>query len=398
MPRFEPFAGVRYPDDLGSMDALIAPPYDVIDAEEQVRLERRSPHNAVHVELPREADGLDRYANARRLLDAWQADGALAIDDAPSFYVYRMGFHDEAGRPRQTAGVLGALELTRPEEGQILPHERTTPKALDDRLHLLRAAQTNLSPIWALSLAAGLSELCELPGPPTARATDDDGVHHRLWRVTQPGVIDAIRAAVGSTPVLVADGHHRYQTALAYRDEVRAGNGNLPGGHDFLLCLVVELADEQLEVRAIHRLLNGIGGTASLQATLEPHFELFDAGPVTETITNRMVDAASLTLVTRDGAWFLQPRPETVKAAELDLDSSRLDVALADMPDAEVRFQHGWDHVVRAVDSGDAEAGVLLRPATVDQIAEVGHGGERMPPKTTFFYPKPRTGLVYRRL
>ena len=398
MPRFEPFAGVRYAETLGSMDDLIAPPYDVIDAAEQQRLESRSPHNAVRVELPRDADGLDRYANARRLFAEWLADGSLVVDGEPSFYVYRMGFRDEAGRPRQTAGVLGALELTRPEEGHILPHERTTPKALDDRLHLLRATEVNLSPIWALSLAAGLSELCELPGPPDARATDDEGVHHRLWRVTQPGVVDAIRTAIASTPVLVADGHHRYQTALAYRDEVRAANGDQPGGHDFVLCLVVELVEDQLDVRAIHRLLTGVPDGGALRSALEAHFELFDAGPVTETITPRMVDAGALTLVTAEGAWFLRPRPETVAAAELDLDSSRLDVALADVPGVEVRYQHGWDNVVAAVGSGDADAGVLLRPATVSQIAEVGHGGERMPPKTTFFYPKPRTGLVYRPL
>src|SRR5688500_9027934 len=153
MPRFEPFRGVRYADDVARTDDLLAPPYDVIDADEQLRLEERSPYNAVRVELPRDGEAGDRYAEAHRLFQAWLADGVLRLDDEPSFYVYRMGFRDETGRPRQTAGVLGALELTRPDEGQILPHEQTTPKALDDRLHLLRATGVNLSPIWALSLA-----------------------------------------------------------------------------------------------------------------------------------------------------------------------------------------------------------------------------------------------------
>lgn len=396
MPRFEPFRGVRYSDSAGPLDDLIAPPYDVIDPQQQSALEQRGAANAVRVELPRPLDDLDRYESAARTFSGWQADGTLVTDDEPSFYVYRMGFRDEAGRPRQTAGVLGAMALSGPDEGEILPHERTTAKALDDRLHLLRATRANLSPIWALSLAEGLSQLCELPGPPTARATDEEGVHHRLWKVDQPGIVEAISAAVASTPVLVADGHHRYQTALAYRAE-RQAEGRHSSGDDLLLTYVVELNQEQLDVRAIHRLVSGISG-AALKAALEPHFDLFDAGPVTDTITNRMADAGALALVTTEGAWFLRPRPSTTAAAEHDLDSSRLDVALAGLPEAEVRFQHGWANVVAAVDKGEADAGVLLRPATVDQIAAISHGGERMPPKTTFFYPKPRTGLVFRSL
>jgi uncharacterized protein (DUF1015 family) len=395
MPEFAPFRGIRYTDEAGPLDRLIAPPYDVVGDAEQADLEGRSPANAIRVELPRPSGGLDRYQTAAQVMSEWVAEGLVATDDRPAFYVYRMGFRDETGRPRQTGGVLGALKLSPPDGGEILPHERTTAKALGDRLELLRATRANLSPIWALSLAQGLSGLCEPPGPPDGRATDDDGVHHRIWKLDQPGLIEAVSTAVASTPVLIADGHHRYQTALAYQAERREAAQAAPGD-DYLLTYVVELNEEQLDVRAIHRLVRG-SDPAEVKDVLARHFELFEAGAVDETVANRMVDAGALTLLTPDGTWFLRPTEATETAAEHDLDSSRLDVALADLPGAEVSFQHGWDHVAAAVAEGGT-TGVLLRPATVDQIASVAHGGERMPPKTTFFYPKPRTGLVYRGL
>lgn len=394
MPRFEPFRGVLYNAEGGYVDDVIAPPYDVISPDDRARLVARSEHNAVRLELPAEEDGQDRYATAAALWQLWRDERVLVPDDAPAFYAYRMGFHDEDGRPRQTTGFLGALELTRPDEGHILPHERTTPKAKDDRLNLLRATRVNLSPIWGLSLADGLSGLAETYGqPPDARATDDLGVHHRLWRLQSPAVIEQITEAVGSSPLVVADGHHRYEVALAYRDEVGGG-----GGQDAVFCLVVELADDQLAVRAIHRLIAGLPEGFDLLGALSEWFEPFETGPVDETITPRMADAGSLALVTDTGVWLLRPRPATVAAAEHDLDSSRLDVALAGLPAHEVTFQHGWDLCADAVRKGDAQAAILLRPATIGQIAAIGHGGDRMPPKTTFFYPKPATGLVFRSL
>lgn len=393
VPRFDPFPGIRYAAEDGYVDAVVAPPYDVIGEEERSRLVDRSEYNAVRVELPREeGDGRNRYEVARDLFRAWLDEGALTQDE-PSFYVYRMGFHDEEGRPRQTAGILGALELSQPGEGGILPHERTTPKDKADRLEILRTTQVNLSPIWGLTPAEGLSALCDVSGPPLARATDDEGVHHRLWRVTQPAVVEAISEAVASAPIIVADGHHRFEVGNAYKAE----QGGRPGPWGSILAYVVELAEEQLEVRAIHRLLTGLPEGFDLLDALAAHFEVFDAGKPDDALLGRMQDAGALALVTGDGAWFLRPTEATIVAAGQDLDSSRLDVALATLPPStSVRFQHGVDNILRAVEKGEAQAGVLLRPATVAQIAEIGHGGDRMPPKTTFFNPKPRTGMVFR--
>ena len=388
VPGFFPFHGVRYNAEGGHVDDVIAPPYDVISPDDRAALVARSDFNAVRLELP------DSYASAQSLWQQWTAERVLVADEEPSFYAYRMGFRDETGKPRQTTGIFGALELTLPDAGHILPHERTTPKDKADRLNLLRATRVNLSPIWALSPVAGLSALAEPQGPPDSRATDTEGVHHRLWRITSPAVIEAIQEAIATEPVLVADGHHRFEVANAYRSE----RGGDDAGAARILALVVELADDELSVRAIHRLLSGLPDGFDVVAGLEPFFDVFPTPPIDETILDRMDDAGALALTTNDGTWLLRPRDTTVAAATHDLDSSRLDVALAALPEPTVVFQHGWELVAAAVEKREAQAGVLLRPASVAQIAEISHGGDRMPPKTTFFYPKPATGMVFRSL
>ena len=395
MPRFEPFSGIRYDNERIALDDVLAPPYDVISGEDLTHLEARSPNNAVRLELPRDEPTRDRYVAAQCRLDEWLASGVLITDDEPSFYVYRMGFHDEAGRPQQTSGVIGALELSVPGEGDVLPHERTMSKPKDDRLNLLRACRANLSPVWGLSLASGLSQLCEPSGPPIARATDEDGVHHRLWRVTQPGVVAAITDAVSAAPVVIADGHHRYETALHYRDERRRERGSSAAGdEDLLMAYIVELSDEQLTVRPIHRLLSGLPEDFDLVAALSTTFEVFDGGTPTADIAARMDDAGALGLVTGGRAWLLRPRGE-VDADEGDAD--RLDAALSSLPPYEVVYQHGVEHTLALLAKGDAQAAVLLRATTVEQIAAAARARRRMPAKSTFFYPKPRTGLVFRR-
>jgi uncharacterized protein (DUF1015 family) len=393
--RFEPFRGIRY--DLGrvELDRVLAPPYDVIGDDQRSELAGRSDHNAVRVDLPAEEDGEDRYAVARRLLQEWQDDGTLATDGRPSFTVYRMSYRDDADRPRQTTGVIGALELS-PPGTDILPHEHTTPKAKSDRLDLLRSTRANLSAIWGLSLAKGLTDLLPVDEPPLAEVTDDDGVIHAVWVVDEPSTLAAISAAVADRPVVVADGHHRYETSLAYRQEREEAGGHA-GPADSTMAYVVELVEDELTVRAIHRLLAGLPAGFDLRGALHRWFEPLDAPPVERPVTEAMSDAGALCLVLPDREVLLRPRPEALGEAR-DLDSSRLDVALAGLPGHQVTYQHGVDHVRQAVRSGRADAGVLLRPATVAQIEATAHGGERMPPKTTFFHPKPRTGLVFRSL
>jgi uncharacterized protein (DUF1015 family) len=407
--QFQPFPGIRYDLTRVELPEVVSPPYDVIDPTEREQLAAKSDHNAVRIDLPTEEDGgdrgNDRYAVARRLLDDWQAEGVLVTDDRPTFTVYRMGYVDDAGVARHTTGVIGALELS-PPGTDILPHEHTTPKAKSDRLDLLRHCRANTSAIWGLSLAKGLTDLLPVDSPPAADFSDDDGVRHTMWVVDDPGRCVAIADAVGAQPVLIADGHHRYETSLAYRGEREAADsGGNAGEAAATLAYVVELVEDELTVRAIHRLITGLHDGVDLVVALAPWFERVGRPPADRPVTAAMDEAGALCVVQASGEMLLRPRHDAL-ADVRDLDSARLDAALAGLADGlgdgsgqpTLTFQHGADNVRRAVARGDAQAGVLLRPATVAQIEATAHGGERMPPKTTFFHPKPKTGLVFRSL
>lgn len=393
---FTPFPGIRYDLDRVDLGDVISPPYDVIAEAERTALVGRSPYNAVRIDLPAEEDGRDRYDVARCHLRDWQADGSLVTDDRPTFTIYRMSYVDDAGEPRHTTGVIGGLELSAPGT-DILPHEHTTPKAKSDRLDMLRYCRANTSAIWGMSLAKGLTGLLPVDRSPDADLTDEDGVRHTVWIESDPDICAAIAGAVGSEPVVIADGHHRYETSLAYRHEREAGGAD-PGPAAATLAYVVELVEDELTVRAIHRLLTGLPDEFDLVAALTQWFEPVGAPRAGTPLAGAMEEAGALCLVLPDmSETLLRPRPDAW-AGTRDLDTARLDVALAALPPHEITYQHGSDNVRDAVRTGRAQAGVLTRPAPVAQIEATAHGGERMPPKTTFFYPKPKTGLVFRSL
>ena len=395
MARFQPFPAIRYDRDRVDLARVISPPYDVIDDALRAELAGRDPHNAVHIDLPVDEGGRDRYEVARSLLAAWREQGVLVADDRPSFTVHRMAYVDDAGADRRTTGVIGALELS-PPGTDILPHEHTTPKARSDRLDLLRSCRANTSAIWGLSLAKGLTDLLPVDAEPAAVVDDGEGVVHTVWVVDDPAACAAITEAVGAQPVVIADGHHRYETSLAYRREREAADGRA-GDAEATLAYVVELVEDELTVRAIHRLVDGLPEGTDPVAALAPWFESLGPPPGDVAVTAAMDRAGALCAVTPGGDVLLRPRPDALADAR-DLDSARLDVALAALGPHALRFQHGVDNVRAAVARGDAAFGVLLRPATVAQIEATAHGGERMPPKTTFFHPKPKTGLVFRDL
>src|SRR6202034_467635 len=274
MPRFEAFRGLRYQPELAPLAQVIAPPYDVISSADRVHLASRHQANAVLVELP-EADlrgGRDRYAVATDLFYRWLNEGIIAADPEPSLYPYRMT--DTSGRT--TTGVIGALGLAEPgEESDILPHEQTLPKPKSDRLDLLRATRANLSPIWGLSMAAGVTATFDpTDDDPVADVYDDDGVRHQLWVLSDPDAVAAVGAAVAAAPVVLADGHHRYETARAYQAECREADGGQPGPYDLVMALVVELAEDQLTVGAIHRTISGLPKDFDLVGALAPWFDV----------------------------------------------------------------------------------------------------------------------------
>jgi uncharacterized protein (DUF1015 family) len=398
MPRFEAFRGLRYNPDEAPIAQVIAPPYDVIGSAERVHLATRHPANSVLVELP-EPDlqgGRDRYKVAADLFEKWQAEGILLADRDPCLYPYRMT--DTTGRA--STGVLGALGLAEPgAESDILPHEQTLPKPKSDRLDLLRATQANLSPIWGLSMSPGLTATFDpTDDEPVADVFDDDGVRHQLWVLNDQDSIEAISAAVAKAPVVIADGHHRYETARAYQAECREANGGQAGPHDLVLALIVELAEDQLTVGAIHRTINGLPAGFDLVAALSEQFDLVRAGAADERTLGALADANSLALVTGGDAYLLLPHPSTYEEAGNDLDSSLIAAALSHLPSHDASHRHSVAEVMEAMAAGDAQAAFLLRPVTVAQIEEWAEARRRMPPKTTYFSPKPRTGMVFRSL
>ncbi|HEY1832019.1 MAG TPA: DUF1015 domain-containing protein [Acidimicrobiales bacterium] len=398
MPRFEPFAALRYNPAVAPIGQVIAPPYDVVTSSQRQLLASRHPANSILVELP-EADlagGRDRYAVATDLFLRWQTTGILIPDPTDCLYPYRMT--DTAGRA--TTGVLGALGLAAPgEESDILPHEQTLPKPKSDRLDLLRATRANLSPIWGLSMTAGLTATFDpTDDEPVFDCYDDDGVRHQLWVLSDVDAINAVREAVAASPVVVADGHHRYETARTYQGEVRAANGNQPGPHDLILTLVVELADEQLTVGAIHRTISGLPADFDLLEALGQFFEVVRAGAADQRTLGALAEAHSLTLVHRDTAYLLFPHPEIEQEAGNDLDSSLIEAALSHLPPHEVMHRHSVAEALEGLAEPGANAAFLLRPVTVAQIETWANERRRMPPKTTYFSPKPRTGMVFRSL
>jgi hypothetical protein len=494
MPRLLPFRGLRPNPAVAPLADVVCPPYDVIDEQQHAELVDRSPYNLVRIELP-----AGDYQGAAALLAQWKASGALRREAAPALYGYRMTHRDPEGGQHETLGVMGALVLEPPGKG-ILPHEQTTPKDKTDRLELIRATRANTSPIWCLCSEPGLGALLsgddasptragaddggteagstraggtraagsgpaaqtagdgqttgdaqgaqEAPGAHeaarsagpaglAASAVDDDGVMHEIWPIWDPAVHEAISKLTSAAPLLVADGHHRYETALTYLAEVAppsttgpasgpagtgtgsaAGTGRVAGkgdatgtgevtgigdaqgagdaaGPGAVLALVVELSEQYLQVRAIHRSVSGLPAGTDVLGAFAEGFELSKAAAHGPALLDEMRRIGAIAVVTSRGSFLAQAKPGHPSAA-FELDSSRVDAALATLPPHQLSYEHDLDRALAGVRAGRLDAAVLCRPATVAQIAATAHGGERMPPKTTFFWPKPRTGMVLR--
>lgn len=390
MPRFEPFSALRYATS--ALDDLVAPPYDVLSESDRAELEARSPENIVHVDVPR--GGPERYRGAADLLRRWRERGVLVGDPWRSYTLYRMTFTDDLGHDRQIVGVLGGLQVVDEGAGGVLPHERTTAKASTDRLDLTRATAANLSPVWGLSLAAGLTEVLQPPGELLARVLDD-GVEHVVERVDDPDRVAAITDVLGRDDVLIADGHHRYAISRTYRDEVRAATRRLDTPAEQTLAFVNELVPEQLSVAAIHRLYSSVS-FPSLRVALEVCFELIETTRPTPATLAEMETEHFLVLTGPKGSWRMRPRAGAFDRVRA-LDGLWLETALADLG-ATVTYQHGLEEALGEVDAGRATAAVLIRPVSVAEIERTAREGLLMPPKSTFFTPKLKTGFVIRPL
>lgn len=391
VPIFAPFRALRYRAD-HDLSLVTAPPYDVLNNNDRSNLMSLHPRNVVAVDLP---VGDNPYATAAATLATWRNEGVLQLDARPSFTLYRMSFVDARGDRRNTVGVIGALEVVDEGAGGVLPHERTTPKAKTDRLDLTRATRANLSPVWGLSLREQLTDALIAAGELLGEFVDDDGVTHRVERVDDPTRVRSIASLVSSAPVLIADGHHRYAIARTYRDEMRGTP--LAEAASTTMTYVGELVEQQLSIAAIHRLYRGITAD-ELRNVVSAKFDIRPvSGSITTRIISEMSERGSLCLVDGSHAgWWLTPKPGAF-AGLRDLDSDRLEAALRTI-DHEVAYQHGFDEVIAQLDAGHAAVAVFIRPTSIAEIRRTADERLLMPPKSTFFTPKLRTGLVIRPL
>jgi len=390
MPDFRPFPALRYAHDI-PLSEVLAPPYDVLSEAQVAELHARHRYNITRVDVPENQD----YAMAAQRLWRWVENGVLTADTWDTLSIYRMAFTDAGGTAREIVGVLGGLEVVDETTTgtTVLPHENITPRARTDRLDLTRATATNLSPVWGLSLAGGLTDALREPGQREGQV-EWAGATHTVEKVSDPDRIAAIRAIIAADDVLIADGHHRYSVARTYRDEVRAATKRRDTPAEQTLAFVNELIEDQLCIEASHRLYSGASADA-LRAGLERCFDFAPAGPVTAGTLGEMERTGRLVVLWRDGgAQWLTPKPG-VFAGVRALDGLWLETALEGV-DAEVDYQNGLAATLDRLGTGDTVAAVLIRPTSIEEIRRTAREGVLMPPKSTFFTPKLLTGWVLR--
>jgi uncharacterized protein (DUF1015 family) len=408
-----PFRGLRFdPAVVGDPGLVTAPPYDVITPQARATYEAMSPYNMVRVILARPgAAGQDRYRPNAELLSRWRAEGALRLDSTPGLYVYEETYSLN-GERRVQRGVLASVSLD-DTATWVLPHERTMTAPVADRLRLLEATGVNLSPVFGVYAGAGRpgAVLDGVTGdPPAVDLLDDAGVGHRLWPVRDPERIAAWCELLADRRVLIADGHHRYRTSLAYRDAMRATRPG-PGPWEELLMLLVDADSHGPAVLPIHRLVAGLDGDAVL-AGLAGDFDARPVGSPAEAealLAALPTDAVGFGLYAGGRSWLLVARDPDALAAEAGRARRLLDVEVLHGPvlskrlavddfEHQVAYEHDLAHAVTRVDEGGFASLIVVRPARFADVAAVAAGGEILPQKTTYFYPKPRDGLVLRPL
>jgi uncharacterized protein (DUF1015 family) len=418
-----PFKALRYDlGKVGSLDAVAAPPYDVIDAAQRKALLERSPYNAVAIDLPKPFDpddpdstpSGDPYAAAAARIESWKVDGALVQDSEPSLWALTQDYVAPDGRSYSRNGILARVRVEDYESGTVRPHERTHPGPLLDRLELTRASGFNLSPIFSLSTADAWPLLAPgLPDEPWGEARDEDGTVNRLWKIEDPAIHTAVTERLAGAQLLIADGHHRYETARTFRDEVGG-----EGPHNYTLMSLTGLDDPGLTVFPTHRLLSGFAGDSERQGALGNGLrELFEA----EEVPREEIDPGGEDGVGVFGLYDafhkrafrlrlksteevdrrLEGKPEAYRRLDSAILETLVLKGLAGMSDHDIDERDGLEYAksvdaaLAMVDKGDYDIAFIQRPVPVEQVKEIANTDAVMPPKSTFFFPKVMTGFAF---
>jgi uncharacterized protein (DUF1015 family) len=414
MADVQPLRALHYdPSVVGALADVVAPPYDVIDDEQRAALIARSPFNVVAVDLPRGEP--DPYAAAGELFDSWQLQGALTRDREPAVWAHTQDYTGPDGRKLTRHGFFCRVRIEEYGPGRVRPHERTHPGPKEDRLRLTRATRANISPIFSL-YSDPANAAWEALAPATEEApwgevTDADGTVHRLWRVADPAAIASVQAATADAELLIADGHHRYETMQAYAEEV-GGEGE----HRYMLMCLVALEDPGLTVFPTHRLVRGLDDERrrALAEALERDFEITEVareqaapepgkGPLELGYVNGQ-DERTFRLKLKSQAIAdaaLEGHSEPYRRLDTGVLETLLLKGALGLSDDDISHFNGLFYArdtaeaLAMVRSGEYDAAFLMRPTPVAQVREVAAAGENMPPKSTFFFPKLLTGLLF---
>ncbi len=415
MAEIQPLRALRYdPQAVGGLDAVVAPPYDVIDEPRRAELAARSPFNVVEIDLPRQEGG-DPYLHAETTFEAWRQQGVVVAEREPTLWAMTQEYTVPGGEAALIRrGLFCRVRVEDYGAGRIRPHERTHPGPKADRLALTRATRANLSPIFSLfpdDAGAAWSTLAPFAeGEPYATVSGAEGTVDRVWRIADPDAIASVQATLGNAELLIADGHHRYETARVYADEV-GGEGE----HRYVLMFLCSLSDPGLTVLATHRLLSGLDEPKQL-ALREAVLRDFDVAevPVDELAPGN----GGLASFGYMDSFHRKPYRVTLKdqaiadraMEDMSEPYRRLDAAVLEtivlrgalgMSDDDISHRRGLDYASDlatardAVESGAFDAGFFMRPTPVEQVREVAEAGASMPPKSTFFFPKVPTGIVF---
>jgi len=414
MADVQPLRALHYdPSVVGPLADVVAPPYDVIDAGQRAALIARSPFNVVAIDLPQ--GDPDPYAAAHELFESWQLQGALVRDGEPALWAHTQDYTGPGGQTLTRRGFFCRVRIEEYGPGRVRPHERTHPGPKEDRLRLTRATRANVSPIFSLysdPSHAAWDALAPATGEtPWGEIADSDGTVHRLWRVADPAAIAAVQAATRDAELLIADGHHRYETMQAYAQEV-GGEGD----HRYILMCLVALEDPGLTVFPTHRMVRGMDDEhrAALAQALQRDFSLGEVpieqlappaggGPLQlGYIDDR--DERSYRLTLKDQAIAdaaLSGHGEAYRRLDTGVLEALLLKGALGLSDDDISHFNGLFYArdaaeaVAMVRSGEYQAAFLMRPTPVAEVRDVAAAGENMPPKSTYFFPKLLTGLLF---
>jgi uncharacterized protein (DUF1015 family) len=418
MAEIRPFRGLRFAAPAGPLPNLVAPPYDVLSPEERDAYAAKSPYNIVHLTLPEgkpdDRSKMVKYARSAALLAEWRRDGKLKLDEKPSFYRYTQTFSiPESDQPKTRTALLALIKVEPYENGVVLPHEETFPKHKEDRLRLLEATRTHLESIFGLFEDDGASlhkSIASAHASDSVAVQTEDGVEHRFEMIEDAETCREISEAFADRKVWIADGHHRYETALNFRAEVGPKEG--PVAEDYMMMALSSMSDPGLVLLPTHRMLAELPiGPAKLEPLLQTRFHtrrIPNAQIVPELARLAASDTRTLGVALPGGSGYLltlaEPR-EALKWIEGDASDrlKMLDVSILH----KVVFEKllglsGIDYCSYTRDPGEAigkvgqgvAASFLMNPPTVEDMRLIALGGEKMPQKSTYYYPKILSGLA----